>query len=238
MKNATDRVNKIKASGRIVSESKLKNGWDGITLFVKLDNREIYPKFYCPKGVLPDHDKHERLLIYGHVHTYIHRTPEGKKSYRQQFVADKIVPEKTLTEMSFGEHGSFYPPMYANVFLKGAVHSVKIDNGWMRLSVTVNDGERDANITTSMKMRRDQPAINAGDPICLVCGVSTSRKEVNGKSVTFEDVTISDIAVLNKEVMPENDGNEDEAEDSVDDEETNDDNAEDNEDDEDGEADE
>ena len=212
MKNAIDRVNKIKASGRIVSESKLKNGWDGITLFVKLGNREIYPRFYCPEGVLPEHEKHDRLLILGHIHTYIHRTPEGKRSYRQQFVADKIVPEKTLTEMSFGEAGSFYPPMYANIFLKGNVHSIKTDNGWTQLSVTVNDGERDANVTTSMKARSGQPEIHEGDPICLVCGVSTSRKEINGKSVTFEDITISDIAVLNKEGLESREDNIDEDE--------------------------
>lgn len=194
-------VNKVKASGKVVAKtpSPRKDGSYMITLFTKVEGRDNYPRFYCPAGVLPDIEKNERVLIYGHVHTYVKRTPEGKNSFRQQFIADKVTKEKTLTELAFGEKGTFYPPMYANVFFKGTIRTVKPNGEWAQVYVTVDDNGKDANIKINAKENATVKSLSPGDKVYIVSGIRTTQKEVNGKRVTFENISLFDIHVVKNE---------------------------------------
>ena len=194
-------INKIKASGRLVAAREREDGSTVITLFVNLTNKEIYPKFTCPPGTLPPLEKHDRITITGHIHTFVHHKKGAKSNFRQEFIADSVKKERTLTEISFGLKGSFYPAMYCNAFVKGTIKSFKEDGGWERYVVATT--EPDGKSAEVMLNQKKQEIISApfekGSVICAVCGIVTVRKTVHDREVFYENITISDAVNLSAE---------------------------------------
>ncbi len=184
-------VNFVEAYGRLVSERNTPAG-KIITIFSH-SGREIYPKFYCPKGVMLALMPHSEIHVKGHIE--LRRRPG--EIPRQVFVADEIERPMTLTEEIFGEPGRFFPRPSSVVYLKGTLVSAKIEGDWHRYVIQTETSKgRTVPVRVSMRKLEKDPDYKKGDSLCCVCVITTRIKEVSGQKRYFEDILVSDIAKI------------------------------------------
>lgn len=196
-KEQTLTVNEIETTGRIISESKQKNGTTVITVYSD-NGKGIYPKFVCRGNVLPEHGERARVKIKAHIEMHPVRI-QGEWVKRQQFYADEITLEDTMTQTKFGIKGKFFSKPHTILYLMGKVQYVKKDGEWYRYIIEVDTDRKDRNssdIHVSMRKTDRHPDVKEGMRICCVCNLSTPKKEINEKVQYFEDIIISDIAIV------------------------------------------
>ncbi len=189
-------VNEIVASGRIITIKERKNGDKIVTLITK-NGRDVFLRFVCSKGVLPELNDHAHVQITGHVISVAYRDDNKKFHQDQSFVADEIIPSPTLTEKKFGVKGKFFAYPECAAYLKGTVKKVLDEGEWVRLILHIDEERKDrkpATVRLSMKKLSRQPELKKGDTICAVCTVTTPKKMIDGKATYFEDLLISDLA--------------------------------------------
>lgn len=189
-------INEIEASGRIISIRPRNDGTSMITL-VTQSGKDAFLRFLCPEGSLSNIKERTHVRINGYIKSYTYKDTETDKfKTAQRFVASKITKEPTLTEEKFGVEGKFYSAPECKIYLKGTVQAVRKDNEWYRIILKVKDGDvSTSNIQINMKELDRQPDIKEHDTICCVCGVSTPKKELEGKTVYFENIQVSDLAI-------------------------------------------
>ena len=193
-----DTVNEIILTGRLVAEKNRSDGSCVITMFSKC-SKDVFLRFYCAPGVMPEHKKHAMLKIKGHLRIRkIVSEEEERANYTQGFVADEITPMTTLVEDRYGVKGKFFAEPECYIYIKGVVHKVTPVNNYYRIHVRTNEGpgsKRDINVMLNMKKLDRQPAIHPGDTIYTVCSASTPIEEKGEDKIYWEDIIISDLAI-------------------------------------------
>lgn len=200
-----ENVNQVDAEGRIVSIRPRKDGITSVMTIISKNGRDIFPRFICPSKEISGYKIHDRVQIKGHIHTYP-LVVDKKYRMQQEFIADSIIPAETLSDQVFGVKGKFFAQMKCDVYVKGIVASVKTDGEWYRYTVEVPSDQKNGyadKIYMSMKKIDRHPVINKGDTICSICGVSTPVKTIDDKNKYFEDLIVSDIAIVTKGAFAE-----------------------------------
>ncbi len=190
-------INEIRVLGRLISLHANNDGSAIITVLTR-NGKDVFIRFYCAPGKLPELERHARICVIGHVNCFSRRTDAGYRNV-QQFVADKVYKDTTMTEKKYGVAGRFFAPFSCEIYIKGVVRSVTSSgNDWLAYNVEV-DGDKDdmrpSVVKLNMKKVDRQPEINAGDVIYTVCSLSTPKKVLDGETVYFSNIVISDIAV-------------------------------------------
>ncbi len=191
-----ETVNEIELTGRLVKERIRQDGTAVVTMFSRC-GRDVFLRFYCPAGTLPPHKQHAMLRIKGHMR--IRKSSDEDTGFVQGFVADEVSPQPTLAEERFGVRGRFFREPECRIYLKGEVRKVAESKGYLRIHMAVREGAEGGRMITvlvNMKRLERQPEIRPGDTICAVCAASTPEGEKNGERKYWEDVIVSDIAVL------------------------------------------
>ena len=196
---ANKYVNKFELTGRVVATREDHYGNKMVTIFTK-NGKDVYLKVRMDKEVYAaiDGTNHAIVNITGHIvnKRVPSRVEKNKYILAQQFVADIVSPEKTLTDAFFGVKGKFHLPLSIKIYIRGILASSNVnDKGWTRYVVdTFNDKNKKTSIVTYLGKVDRRPKVNNGDMVCMVCSLSTPKKEVNGKAINYEDIIVSDIA--------------------------------------------
>lgn len=194
-----DTVNEIVISGRIISKFVNKAGEKCFTLISK-NGENIFPKIIYEESMLPDLGEHARVNVRGHMEIRDIYVGHNKKVFKQVIVADSIQKEKTLVEEKFGVPGKFFSMPSCVIYLKGIVQSVKKEDDWYRIILSVNnphDKSVSYSIRISMREVDRQPDIKEGSLIYTVCKMTTPKKETSEGTKHYEDIMVNDIAVVN-----------------------------------------
>ena len=191
-----EKQNQVYARGRLISTRERKDGTVVIVVRSVNGKRDIFPRFYCTKDKLPKLSNHAQVEITGHFESSRFRNDEGKMETSQRLIADEIIPARTMTEVKFGVKGKFFYPPEVTALIQGTVTSVKDEGGWYRYIIDITNGSRKNTIRVSMKELERMPVITKGTNICAVCVMSTPMKVLEGDKNYFEDVIITDLAVI------------------------------------------
>ena len=195
-------VNKVEISGRVVkiADSSVNGYTKTITLYIpkknakqddgRDDNSGIYPKVYCPEGVIDENvaDDHGMIHVEGYVESY---KMEGHS--QQRLVATSVTREKTAVEKEFGVKGTYYEKPYTRIYLSGTVAGVpkNVKNNWMFVDISTDNGIIRTNIS-----KPNRTKINVGDTVYVCGGLYTVNKKVkDGKNRHFENIIIDDIGI-------------------------------------------
>lgn len=189
-------INEIEAVGRVISIKQRNDGNYTLTL-VTQSGKDAFLRFLCPDSVIPQIKERAHVRVHGYIKSYTYKDSESERfKTGQRFIATKIIEEPTLVESKFGIKGRFFPTPDCKVYLKGTVQAIRKDNEWYRIIIKVKDGDVTfSNIQINMKEIDRQPTIKENDVICCVCGVSSPKKELEGRTVYFENIQVSDIAL-------------------------------------------
>ncbi len=185
--------NEIVLNGRIVSQRLAKNGSMYITV-ISNSGKDVFPVFRCPKGILPELKHHAHVSIKGYIDTYAEMRGDTR-TFRQLFVAEEVKPQPTLTEEAFGVKGAFFKEFDCKIYLSGEIISTLEDNEWIRIILRTNANDRPVSVQINMRKLDRQPKIERGDKVYVVCGLSTPKKVLNGETVYFENLIVSDISI-------------------------------------------
>ncbi len=186
--------NEIIARGRVVNMTDRNENQKLLTVF-SMSGKPVYIRFFCDSNLVKTLKPHSRVEIKGHAVTS--RIKNGKKNIvSQNFIADEISPEVTMTEKHFGIKGKFFEPLTVKVLISGVVSKVVDEETWIRFSVDTADSDEEKNIIPlNMKKVDRQPNIEEGDKVYVVCGLSSPKKNIDGNVLSFEDLIVLDIAV-------------------------------------------
>lgn len=195
-KNET-RVNKVLTTGRVISIRNMSKSRCIVTVLSR-NGRDIYPRFLCDISKIPPLQTHARVMVEGHFESYRYKDKEdGKWKVEQRIIADSIEPAITITEEYFGEVGKFFAPLASSVFIKGVVTDVKKTDNWYKYNIDVSeDDSQPLTIQVSMKELDRHPDIKKYDTICAVCGISTPQKVFDNITYNYENIVVSDVAVI------------------------------------------
>jgi hypothetical protein len=188
-------TNLILATGRVVTRKDYPNGSCMLVVATK-NGRDMFPRFFCAKGIVPELAQHARVRIEARVVSDKRKDRETSKwVVVQRFEAYKVEPDTTLTEDAFGVKGKFFSPPAIDIYLRGKVIGIKEDSEWIRFTVQLPaEGKRISTALISMKKIDRQPDIKKGNDIVAVCSVTTPKKERNGEVRYYEDIIVRDIA--------------------------------------------
>lgn len=194
--------NKLIADARVVSvRGKI------VTVYVP-GKRDVFLRFLTTDHtIMPeDFDKGMRVSVEGYIRGYYGRDRDGNMSKRQYFVADKIKRQTTTLERNFGIEGHYHDPQFCKYLIAGNVSTKKDDGDWVRFTIVTDMDREDRRLSSvhiSMRSNETTAEIKKGDGVCMVCAVSTPKKEVNGKTMYFEDIIGVDIARVEPVSMEE-----------------------------------
>ena len=189
-------TNEVVVRGRYVNLIPLKNGNFLMQVVSRNGQRDVFPTFLCKEE--PKIKRREHVLVKGYVVDRKSKNDNGKIVNTQQFVAEDIIPDKTITEETFGIKGAFFNPPSTSIKISGELAAVKVEEEWVRFTILTNGKKKTKNpasIRMSMKKRDRPQEYNVGDMLYAVGGISTTRKEVDGKTVYYEDIIVNDAAV-------------------------------------------
>ena len=196
-------ANKVEITGRLVkiADSSVKGYEKAVTVYIprkngksendRNDNSGIYPKVYCPAGVIDESvvDNHEMVHIEGYVESY----KKGKFS-QQRIVATSVSREKTVVENEFGVTGIYFEEPHSKIYLSGEVKNVPKNpkNGWLFVDIETDKGVIRTNISKPSRTK-----ISVGDT-AYVCGklYTVNKRAQDGKDHHFENIIIDDIGVV------------------------------------------
>lgn len=191
-----DIINRVEITGRIVGNTERPDGSRYITLYSTSGKKETYPSFVCPREKYKEIKMHTRVLVIGHVVSYIQKK-DNKNIRVQRIIADSICPDKTLTEEIFGVKGKFYEPFKSNYYAKGIVTKIIDDNDYLQYIVSVPEGERNRTVLLRMKKPDRLPPIKKGSVACFVCNIMAKQKIKNENTNYFQDFIVQDTAPVN-----------------------------------------
>lgn len=191
------RVNKVLTTGRVISIRNVSKSRCIVTV-ISRNGRDIYPRFLCDISKMPPLQTHARVRVEGHIESHRYKDKEdGKWKVEQRIVADIIEPAVTITEEYFGEIGKFFAPLSTIVFIKGVVTDVKKSENWYKYNINVSEDEKQPlTIQVSMKELDRHPDIKKHDTVCAVCGMSTQQKVFGDTTYSYENMVVSDIAIV------------------------------------------
>ncbi len=198
-------VNRVEISGRVVkiADSSVKGYAKTITLYIpkkntkqdeeRDDNSGIYPKVYCPDGVIDKGvaDDHGMIHVEGYVEAY---KVDGHA--QQRLVAISVTKEKTVVEKEFGIKGTYFEKPYTRIYLSGEVVNVpkKAKNNWLFVDIATDRGVIRTNIS-----KPNRTKIEIGDTAYVCGGMYTVNKKIkDGKDRHFENIIIDDIGIKSR----------------------------------------
>jgi len=172
------------------------------------NGRPVIVSFSTPDDVSQSFRIGDHVHVTGRVVGYsYHNEVWNRQGYMQYIVLDSIEPEKSNMEVWFGKRGFTYPESSASVLLCGTVaHVTKSQNGngasYTRLSIRLSNGnskrENSVNVQYSDHMRVAKLAPEEGDTVAVWCGISFKKKGEGLDAHYFEDLVVSDMAILQK----------------------------------------
>jgi hypothetical protein len=193
------KANKFVITGRLISSRKNEDGTGWITIYTK-NGIDIYAKIFCPKEIFKEMRNRSHVVATGYI-----KEKWNASNHRnsQKFIAETLEYEKTITEEHFGEIGKFYKEPNIQIFVSGTVRSTMKKNGWYLYAVIPDGDTKDkrTQLLIEMKELDRHPNVRVGDKICAVCSLSTPRKTLNDKTVYFENIIVSDLAVITDEIF-------------------------------------
>ena len=185
--------NKLIADARVVSvRGKL------VTVYIP-GKRDVFLRLLTTNDtVMPEKiERGMRVSVEGYIRGYYGRDRDGSMSKRQYFVADKIEEQTTSMERNLGIKGTYYDTPSCKYLIAGNVATKKDDGDWVRFTIVTDmDHEKRRLSSVHISMRSNEVAaqVKKGDGVCMVCAVSSPKKEVNGQMKYFEDIIGVDIA--------------------------------------------
>lgn len=188
----------VNANGRVISEKPRKDGKVVLTLLVKKEKdagRNTYARFICDPSIIPEHRLRAHLKISGHLNRTFTHVGDNKLN-SQEFIADTIEIDKTLTDKYFGVHGKFYAAENIEIALCGSIRNIREDNGWIRLLIDVSNTDETNSIPISMRKPDRMPNIDKDKEVAVVATLSSPKKNIGGKDVYFENLIAIDIAMV------------------------------------------
>lgn len=200
-------VNEIVATGRLITKTEKSGGGAQITIVSKSGKNPSFLKFTFDHADLSGIPIRSKVKVKGYVRSYTYPDQTaGRRPFYQALIGTEIAKERTLTEERFGVEGRFSKEPHCEVYLKGIIRHVIDEGEWVRYLLYTDgaaENRRESTIRLSMKKLDRQPAYKKGDVICAVCGISTKRKQVNGRNEDFEDIMIYDYAKVGEVDMEE-----------------------------------
>ena len=159
-------------------------------------------------------DIHRRdyVMVQGYIRAFTyHNDALNKNSDVFYFVCTKIQKDKPELEQRFGVRGgNFHAEQFFRAYVSGTVEKIRQypDSSWAHITVNTRGGEidrRPSHVVMSYPLNSRLPLFDyeVGDKICARCSVYTPEKKTNGKSMRFQNLTVEDIAYLEKKNRPE-----------------------------------
>ena len=192
-------VNEVFATGKIISTGRDNRGYSSITIVIRGRHpavvRFVVDKLNSGIGV------GDSVTIKGHTKAYSYYNEiQERRTYVQYFVADELTKNETELKEKFGIEGHHYKESSFRAYVAGEVYGSleTSDPKWCKLTVKV-DGigkdQRNSYITFSYFRSKRLPDFDykKGDKVYLVASITTPQKELNGRTVNFENLVIEDI---------------------------------------------
>ncbi len=189
--------NEFEIKGKIINVIKLNNG-AGIITLVSKNGRTIYPKVYAVnENVMSQLDKvslKTHVVVKGYVNS---RKVNNIKV--QQLVGTSIEPDITICEKEFAESGvkgKFFDTLSTKINLAGEIINLfdKYEYQEILIRTTTPDGY---NVTVVVSLKKPSRPIDfkIGQNIFVAASLSTPQKDIDGKTISFENIMALDVAV-------------------------------------------
>lgn len=198
---ACTSVNEVVINGRIDRIQEAKNNYYYVYVKTISCQKEIIVKVsYQSETPLP-YRYRDRVVVKGALVNYRIKQPNGDYKIGQSIKAQSIKPEITYTEKRFGIPGKFLQSMSMKLYLAGTVIGYRHSNGWFQYCIETIDPCSGFAVTVHAELRDldRHPYIRKGDFVYLVCGYNVTNRTNRVPPTRYEDVIISDIAVINPE---------------------------------------
>lgn len=194
--------NKIVADGRITYIRRSENG-NTVFYLQSVDKANVRNIQFVYKGDFPDGiGIRKKVHVEGYVVAYKNAIEGGKIDSIQYFVAEKVELQRSILEAEFGQTGHFLAKdSFKGVFSGTVSQVIRTENPkWGKLVVAIN-GRRTSYVVFSYFLGGRLPEFDyeKGDRVCIMSGLSTIDKEVNGKKKHFQNLQIEDIAKMEDE---------------------------------------
>lgn len=181
------KVNRFEMTGLIIAKYKREDGSFNYTVVTK-SGAEAYVNIIS--GSSEEFPLRKRVKVTGHIEGSTYKdNKDGKIKTSQFFIADTIVPAKTVLEEVFpdGGHGHFYGDSSFIYAIAGNIVRIREQNGFIHLSVETADADGKAVLVhISEKKYQGFPDLKVGDKIRSVCGIYTKNRG-------YRTLTINDI---------------------------------------------
>lgn len=192
-------VNEVYANGRVIATGKDRRGYSTVTMVIR-GRRPSVIRFVVD-NLSSSIGVGDNISVKGHTKAYsYHNEIHDKWTSVQYFIADSIEKNETEIMEHFGVPGRYYKDSHFRAYVSGEVTGTieTRDPKWGKLTVKV-DGtgvdQRPSYITMSYFISRRLPAFDyqRGDKVCVVASISTPQKELDGRTINFENLIIEDI---------------------------------------------
>lgn len=204
--------NRVELHGRVESIVSIGSDKDKsvymVSIVTKSGKQVISPRVIYITKYTPNFKIRQHVHVLGKIGNWFIKDGIGRSVSQQCIVANRILPDLTLTEREFGKGvaGKFFTLPDIKVKFAGRVEKVELDNEWYHYYICVDPGteERKKRVIKAIKHKLNrQPPVNIGDIMYATCGYNVTTKEKPGMGTYhFENVMISDFAVVDSSGIP------------------------------------
>lgn len=204
-------MNKVNAIGRLIKTGRGEYGYASITVLIKRAKRpDVFVDFVLDTVLDPSIVVSNVVSVDGYIRGYNAQDKTGKWKIVQYFVATKVEKAKSLLEQEFGVEGHFRPDHQFNFYAEGTINSIfspkngKSDYKFVGIKIP---GNREIPEVISVEIEKhyrfsssEFEELQKGDNIVFCGDVRTPRKKVKGEMKLFENITLEDYVITNREV--------------------------------------
>lgn len=198
-------VNKVYATGKVIGTGKDRRGYSAITIVIR-GRKPAVVRFVVDR-LDPKIGIGDNISVEGYTKAYsYHNEIQNRWTTIQYFVATSVKKNPTELMDVFGVQGRYYKESNFRAYVKGEVTNTidTRDPNWGKLTVKVDgvgEDKRPSYITMSYYKSTHLPPFDyeRGDVVCVAASISTPQKELEGRTVNFENIVIEDIVKVPKE---------------------------------------
>lgn len=213
--------NAFEVTGKVISFNHDHMGHDMMTVLVKKQTPLFVRVIYDERMLSSDIVVGQHVHVKGYTKAFSYTDLAGKRTYMQFFSATSIEHRKTIMEDAFQLKGRFYENDDFKAYYAGTVvRAFETNDSWGQIILKV-DGSYGGKKSNVIRMgyfkngRLPEFDYKPGDNICVYTSVWTPKKEVDGKTVFYENLTVEDVVRISRAPEETNQATEDKAEDKV-----------------------
>lgn len=197
-------ANEVHARGKIIATGKDRRGYSTITMVIR-GRRPAIIKFVVD-NLKSNIGIGDSVTVDGYTKAFsYHNEIQNKWTSVQYFVATSVKKNQTELKEKFGVESRYYGESSFRAYYAGEV-SRRIDTNdpkWGKLTIKVDgtgEDKRASFITLSYLKTRMLPPFDyeKGDEVYIAASVNTPQKEIDGRTVNFENLTVEDIVKIKK----------------------------------------